>query len=70
LRFERRRTCLAGSIQIDTIKWLTAKIAPRRYGDKAVPDATVNVTIGDAIGKGRMRGGSFESLGRAAISNA
>lgn len=42
-------------LQIDTIKWLIAKIAPRRYGDKAVPDATVNLSIGDAIEKGRAR---------------
>lgn len=42
-------------LQIDTIKWLVAKIAPRRYGDKVVPDATVRVSIGDAIDKGRAR---------------
>ena len=44
-------------LQIDTIKWLTAKIAPRRYGEKVVPDATVKVSIGDAIEKGRERVG-------------
>jgi len=89
-RFERVRSCLAGSIQIDlscrlasraalaeeaihiarhadadsvvvcrlqidTIKWLIAKIAPRRYGEKVVSDATVKVSIGDAIEKGRER---------------
>ncbi|HQS17106.1 hypothetical protein [Reyranella sp.] len=42
-------------LQIDTIKWLIAKIAPRRYGDKVLPDATVRVSIGDAIEKGRER---------------
>ena len=42
-------------LQIDTIKWLIAKIAPRRYGEKVVPDATVKVSIGDAIEKGRER---------------
>ena len=42
-------------LQIDTIKWLIAKIAPRRYGEKAVPEATVKVSIGDAIEKGRER---------------
>jgi hypothetical protein len=42
-------------LQIDTIKWLTAKIAPKRYGEKAVPDAAVKVSIGDAIEKGRQR---------------
>ena len=42
-------------LQIDTIKWLVAKIAPRRYGEKVVPDATVKVSIGDAIEKGRER---------------
>lgn len=42
-------------LQIDTIKWLTSKIAPRRYGEKVVPDATLKVSIGDAIEKGRER---------------
>jgi hypothetical protein len=42
-------------LQIDTIKWLIGKIAPKLYGDKVVPDATVNVSIGDAIEKGRKR---------------
>jgi len=42
-------------LQIDTIKWLTAKIAPKRYGEKAVPDAAVKVSIGDAIERGRER---------------
>ncbi|WP_422016378.1 hypothetical protein [Reyranella sp.] len=42
-------------LQIDTIKWLIAKIAPRRYGDKLLPDATVKVSIGEAIEKGRER---------------
>ena len=43
-------------LQIDAIKWLTAKIAPKRYGEKAVPDAAAaNVSIGDAIEKGRER---------------
>ncbi len=39
-------------LQIDTIKWLIAKIAPRRHGEKLVPDATVKVSIGDAVEKG------------------
>ncbi|OYY37126.1 hypothetical protein [Reyranella sp.] len=55
MRFELGRSCLAGSIQIDTIKWLTAKTARRRYGEMAVPDATVNASIGGAIEKGRER---------------
>lgn len=42
-------------LQIDTIKWLIAKIAPRRYGEKAVPAAAVKASIGDAIEKGRER---------------
>lgn len=42
-------------LQIDTIKWLTAKIAPRRYGEKAVPDVAPKASIGDAIEKGRER---------------
>jgi hypothetical protein len=42
-------------LQIDTIKWLIGRIAPRLYGDKVVPDATVDVSIGDAIEKGRER---------------
>ena len=43
-------------LQIDTIKWLTAKIAPKRYGEKLVPDAeAAKGSIGDAIEKGRER---------------
>ena len=42
-------------LQIDTIKWLIAKIAPRRYGEKVEPDAAVKVSIGDAIEQGRAR---------------
>jgi hypothetical protein len=42
-------------LQIDTIKWLTAKIAPRRYGEKAVPEVAAKASIGDAIEKGRER---------------
>ena len=42
-------------LQIDTIKWLIAKIAPRRYGEKVAPDAAVKVSIGDAIEQGRAR---------------
>lgn len=43
-------------LQIDTIKWLTAKIAPRRYGEKAGPEApAAKASIGDAIEKGRER---------------
>lgn len=43
-------------LQIDAIKWLTAKIAPKRYGEKAVPDtAAAEASIGDAIEKGRER---------------
>jgi len=43
-------------LQIDTIKWLTAKIAPTRYGEKAVPEApAAKTSIGDAIEKGRER---------------
>ena len=42
-------------LQIDTIKWLIAKIAPRRYGEKVVLDTVVKASIGDAIEKGRER---------------
>ena len=42
-------------LQIDTIKWLIAKIAPRRYGEKVVLDTVVKASIGDAIEKGRAR---------------
>ena len=38
-----------GRLHIGTIKWFIAKSAPRRYGDKVVPDGTVKVSIGDAI---------------------
>jgi len=42
-------------LQIDTIKWLIAKISPQRYGEKVVLDAAVKASIGDAIEKGRER---------------
>jgi hypothetical protein len=42
-------------LQVDTIKWLTAKIAPKRYGEKVVPDVAAKASIGDAIEKGRER---------------
>lgn len=42
-------------LQIETIKWLTAKIAPTRYGEKAVPEIAPKASIGDAIEKGRER---------------
>jgi len=42
-------------LQIDTIKWLIAKIAPRRYGEKVVADVAVKASIGDAIEQGRER---------------
>ncbi len=42
-------------LQIDTIKWLIAKIAPRRYGEKVVLDTVVKASIGDAIEQGRAR---------------
>lgn len=51
------RSCLAGSIQINAIKWFIAKSAARRYGEKAVPDATVNASIGDVIVEGRDKVG-------------
>ena len=49
-------------LQIDTIKWLAAKIAPTRYGEKVVPDATVKVSIGDTIEKGRERVGRLREV--------
>ena len=42
-------------LQIDTIKWLIAKISPKRYGEKVVLDAAVKASIGEAIEKGRER---------------
>jgi hypothetical protein len=54
-RYADADTVAVCRLQIDTIKWLIAKIAPRRYGEKVVPDATVKVSIGDAIEKGRER---------------
>jgi len=55
--FGMGRSCLAGSIQINAIKWFIAKSAARRYGEKAVPDATVNASIGDVIVEGRDKVG-------------
>jgi hypothetical protein len=49
-------TVTVSRLQIDTIKWLTAKIAPKRYAEKAVPDAaSATASIGDAIEEGRER---------------
>ena len=42
-------------LQVDTLKWLIAKIAPNRYVEKVVPDAAAKASIGDAIEKGRAR---------------
>lgn len=42
-------------LQIDTIKWLIAKISPKRYGEKVMLDAAVKASLGDAIEKGRER---------------
>ncbi len=48
-------TASARRLYVDAIKWYTAKLAPRRFGEKAAPDAGAKVTIGDAIEKGRER---------------
>jgi len=56
-RRAKSRTASARRLQVDTIKWLTAKLALKRYGEKVVPDAGAKVSIGDAIEKGRERVG-------------
>ena len=48
-------TASARRLYVDAIKWYTAKLAPKRYGEKVAPDAAAKVTIGDAIEKGRER---------------
>lgn len=48
-------TASARRLQVDTIKWLTAKLVPKRYGEKVVADMAARTSIGDAIEKGRER---------------
>ncbi len=45
----------ARRLYVDAIKWYTARIAPKRYGERPAPDATARGTVGDAIEKGRER---------------
>ena len=52
-RNARAGTASARRLQVDAIKWLTAKLAPKRYGEKVAPDATAKASIGDAIEKER-----------------
>ena len=54
-RNAKASTASARRLQVDTIKWLAAKLAPRRYGEKVVPAAAAKASIGDAIEKGRER---------------
>ncbi len=49
-------------LQIDTLKWLTANSAPRRYGEKVVLEAAVKVSIGVAIKRGRERVGRMRKV--------
>ena len=44
-----RRLC------VDTVKWYTGKVAPKKYGDKLDLNVTGKVTVGDAIEEGRKR---------------
>ena len=39
-RNARAGTASARRLQVDAIKWLTAKLAPKRYGEKVAPDPT------------------------------
>ena len=54
-RNARAGTASARRLQVDAIKWLTAKLAPKRYGEKVVADMAARTSIGDAIEKGRER---------------
>lgn len=54
-RHAKASTASARRLQVDAIKWLTAKLAPKRYGEKVVPDTAPKTSIGDAIEKGRAR---------------
>jgi len=45
----------ARRLYVDTVKWYTGKVAPKKYGDKLAMEVTGKVTIGDAIEKGRER---------------
>lgn len=46
---------VARRLFVDTIKWYTGKVAPKKYGDRVAMEVTGKVTIGDAIEKGRER---------------
>ena len=54
-RNAKASTASARRLQVDTIKWLAAKLAPKRYGEKVVPATATTASIGDAIEKGRER---------------
>ncbi len=45
----------ARRLYVDTVKWYTGKVAPKKYGDKLAMELSGKVTIGDAIEKGRER---------------
>ncbi|MCC8432414.1 hypothetical protein [Reyranella aquatilis] len=45
----------ARRLYVDAIKWYVARIAPGKYGERPAPEATLRVTVGDAIEKGRER---------------
>lgn len=45
----------ARRLYVDTVKWYTGKVAPKKYGERVAMEVTGKVTIGDAIEKGRER---------------
>jgi hypothetical protein len=42
-------------LQVDTRKWLLARMLPAVYGDRKTIDANVNVSVGDALAALRDR---------------
>ena len=45
----------ARRLYVDTVKWYTGKVAPKKYGDRVNVEHSGKVTIGDAIEEGRRR---------------
>lgn len=42
-------------LYVDAIKWYTARLAPKKYGERPGTDTPSRTTVGDAIEKGRER---------------
>lgn len=51
---------------VDTVKWYTGKVAPKKYGERVNVEHSGKVTIGDAIEEGRRRVKELRDKGQAA----